>query len=152
MTPSTFAPALPRPAAGTGRRRGALIGLTPLIDVVFILLVFFMLASSFQDRRAIELVAPARTGVAGAPMEGALLVEVRPDGLRLSAERVSLDVLVARVGERVTRHPDARVLVKPARGVALQGTVRVLDALAAAGVTGLSLIRDPHRWISSRAL
>ena len=152
MTPSTFASALPRPAAGTGRRRGASVGLTPLIDVVFILLLFFMLASSFQDRRAIELVAPAGAGAAGVPMEGALLVEVRPDGLRLSAERVSLDVLAARMGERVARHPDVRVLVKPARGVVLQETVRVLDALAAAGVTGLSLIRDPHRLTSSRAL
>lgn len=152
MAHPVFASALPQPAAGTGRRRRASISLTPLIDVVFILLVFFMLASSFQDRRAIELVAPARAGAAGAPMEGALLVEVRPDGLRLSAERVSLDVLVARVGERATGRPDLRVLVKPARGVVLQETVRVLDALAAAGVTGLSLIRDPHRWTSSRAL
>ena len=41
-------------------RRRALIGLTPLIDVVFILLVFFMLASSFLDWRAIDLTAPAR--------------------------------------------------------------------------------------------
>ena len=84
-------------------------------------------------------------------MEGALLVEVRPDGLRLSAESVSLEALVDRVGQRVTRQPDVRVLVKPAHGVVLQETVRVLDALAAAGVTGLSLIRDPDRRVPSRA-
>ena len=42
-----------------GRRR-PLISLTPLIDVVFILLVFFMLASSFLDWRSIDLNAPAQ--------------------------------------------------------------------------------------------
>lgn len=150
MDPSVFASGLQWPATRPGRRR-TLISLTPLIDVVFILLVFFMLASIFQDWRAIELVTPARAKASGAPMEGALLVEVRPDGVRLSAEPVSLDVLVDRVGRRVTGQPDVRVLVKPAHGVVLQEMVRVLDALAATGVTGLSLIRDPNRRGSIRA-
>ena len=150
MGPSVFASAPQRPATRSGRRR-TLISLTPLIDVVFILLVFFMLASSFQEWRAIELVTPSRARAPGAPMVGALLVEVRPDGLRLSAEPVSLEALVDRVGRRVTGQPDLRVLVKPAHGVALQETVRVLDALATTGVTGLSLIRDPDRRGSSRA-
>ena len=150
MDPSVFASALQRPATRSGRRR-SLISLTPLIDVVFILLVFFMLASSFQDWRAIELVTPARAEAPGVPMEGALLVEVRPDGLRLSTEPVSLEALVDRVGRRVIGQPDVRVLVKPAYGVELQEMVQVLDALAATGVTGLSLIRDPDRRVSSRA-
>lgn len=136
-----LAPALRRLATSTGHRR-RLVGLTPLIDVVFILLVFFMLASSFQDWRAIDLAAAA--GAAGTPMEGALLVGVRPDGLRLAAEPVSLDGLVARVGQRVASQPAVPVLVKPASGVTLQEMVRVLDALAAVGVTELSLIRDPR--------
>ncbi len=123
-----------------GRR--PLIGLTPLIDVVFILLVFFMLASSFLDWRAIDLGAPAEAKARGA-MTGALLVEVRPDGLRLAGETVSLDTLAARVGARLAQKPDQRVLVKPAADVVLQSAVQVLDRLAAAGATDLSLIRDP---------
>ena len=151
MDTTVFASALQRRAARSGRQR-ALISLTPLIDVVFILLVFFMLASSFQDWRTIELDAPERAGTAGAPMEGALLVEIRPDGLRLSAEPVSLDTLVSNVGRRVAEQPDVRVLVKPVPGVVLQEMVRVLDALAAAGVTEMSLVSDPDRRVSSRAL
>ena len=38
------------------RRHGLAIGLTPLIDVVFILLLFFMLASSLADWRVLEVV------------------------------------------------------------------------------------------------
>jgi len=132
-------------SAGTPRgRRRPLISLTPLIDVVFILLVFFMLASSFLDWRAIELDAPAQAA-ASASMEGALLVEVRPDGLRLSGETVSLDALAERVAARLEAKPDQRVLVKPAAGVSLQEAVQVLDRLAAAGAAELSLIRDRGR-------
>ena len=151
MAPSIFASGLQRLETRPGRRR-ALISLTPLIDVVFILLVFFMLASSFQYWRAVELLEPTRTATAGGPMEGALLVEVRPDGLWLSAEPVSLHMLVARVGRHVTRQPDVRVLVRPTQGVVLQEMVRVLDALAAAGVKGLSLIHDPNRRVLSHGL
>ena len=151
MNIPVFASALQRQATRSGRRR-ALISLTPLIDVVFILLVFFMLASSFQDWRAIELDAPDLAGAAGAPMEDTLLVEVRPDGLRLSSVPVSLSVLVSSVGRRLTRQPDVRVLVKPVPGVVLQEMVRVLDALARAGVTDMSLISDPDRRVSIRAL
>lgn len=151
MDSTVFASA-PQPRAARSRRQRTLISLTPLIDVVFILLVFFMLASSFQDWRRIELDTPARPEAGGAPMEGALLVEVRPDGLRLSAEPVSFGALVSRVGRRVAAQPEVRVLVKPAPDVVLQEMVRVLDALAAAGVTGMSLVSDPDRRVSRHAL
>ena len=109
---------------------------------MLILLVFFMVASSFRDWHAIALDAGIE-GAKGATtrMEGALLVEVIPGGVRLSGEPVSLELLAARVGRDVTERPDLRVLIKPARGVVLQETVRVLDALSAAGATGLSLVR-----------
>lgn len=137
---------LPPPRLANSQRQGRagrrpLISLTPLIDVVFILLVFFMLASSFLDWRAIDLNAPAEAKAHGS-MTGAMLVEVRPDGLRLAGETISLDALADRVGARLAQKPDQRVLVKPAGGVVLQDAVQVLDRLAAAGATGLSLIRD----------
>jgi biopolymer transport protein ExbD len=124
----------------SGRRR-PLISLTPLIDVVFILLIFFMLASSFLNWRAIALDAPGRAA-ASPSMEGALLVEIRDDGLRLGGETVSLDRLVRRAADSLAKKPDRRVLVRPAKGVAVQEVVVVLDRLAAAGVGNMSLIRD----------
>ena len=141
MNPPVSAP-LPSHQARRPTRRHSPISLTPLIDVVFILLVFFMLASSFLDWRAIELDAPGKAAAAPS-MEGALLVELRPDGLRLSGETLELDALAARVAERLATKPDQRVLVKPAPGVVLQRAVAVLDRLTAAGARDLSLIRDP---------
>ena len=130
----------PRWSRSSNRRRRALIGLTPLIDVVFILLVFFMLASSLLDWHSIDLSPPTR-GAAAASMEGALLVEIRPEGLRVSGERMSLDAFGERIRQRVSKRPDQRVLVQPAPGVPLQDAVRVLDRLAIAGVTRMALVR-----------
>ena len=124
-------PRLPR----SGGRAGSLISLTPLIDVVFILVIFFMLASSFVDWRSIDLSVPAGAAT-GTAEDGALLVEVRADGLRLSGEPVTLDGLAARIAEA----PDRHVLVRPAPLVGVQRVVAVLDRLAAAGAENLSLV------------
>lgn len=130
----------PRLASRLPRRR-ALISLTPLIDVVFILLIFFMLASSFIDQRAIALDAPGRaTGTAS--IDGSVLVDVREDGPRVAGRPVALSELGNTVAELRKQRPEARVLVRPAAGVPLQDAVRVLDRLAAAGIDGISLTRE----------
>ena len=139
--PPGYAP--PR-LANSGRRRRAVISLTPLIDVVFILLVFFMLASSFLDWRTIDLNAPASAG-AGSEMTGAMLLEVRPDGLRLSGHTLTLDEAERKIMAKVREKADQRVLIKPVDGVALQDTVTVLDRLSAAGVTNMSFMRTGGR-------
>ncbi|RMD63107.1 MAG: biopolymer transporter ExbD [Alphaproteobacteria bacterium] len=132
-----------RPVNRSGRRR-ALISLTPLIDVVFILLVFFMLASSFLDWRSIQLSAPA-TAAMDSTLDGALLVEIRRGGLRLSGKKISLHGLVKRLSERLAQKPHQRVIIKPDDRVSLQDVVSVLDRLAEAGINDMSLIRDTIR-------
>lgn len=124
------------------RRPRALISLTPLIDVVFILLLFFMLASSFLDLNTIVLDAPAE-GATGASSQGALLIEVRLDGVRFAGRYMPLDALADLVARRLQKHPGLRVLVQPGAGVNVQHTVRVLDRLAAAGADHLSLMQSP---------
>ena len=124
------------------RHKRALIGLTPLIDVVFILLVFFMLASSFLNWRAVDLKAPVRAAT-GATADGALLVEIHAEGLRLAGEVVTLDTLDNRLGARLAAEPGQSVLIAPATGVPLQRTVTVLDRLKSAGVADMQLVRPP---------
>lgn len=143
MTAQTFAsPARSSRFARTARRR-ARIGLTPLIDVVFILLVFFMLASSFLDERAFQVDAPvARLG--GQSLEGAVLIELRADGLRLSGLRLGPAQLDARLAEHAARNPAQRVLIRPAAGVPLQQAVALLDRVIASGLSEVAFVRDPH--------
>ena len=133
----------PHPASPTLRnrpRRRARVSLTPLIDVVFILLVFFMLASSFTDWRSLRLTAAGTGGAAAPGLVGAMLVEVRPGGVRLSGRRMAPDALAARLSARRETHPDTRVLVRPAGGVAMQRVVDLLDRLSAAGIARLDLV------------
>ncbi|MEO0993621.1 MAG: biopolymer transporter ExbD [Pseudomonadota bacterium] len=124
---------------GNRPRRRLRISLTPLIDVVFILLVFFMLASSFLDWRSVELTA-APAGGPSVGAEGALLVELTEEGVRLSGERMDLTTLAARLETHLAQTPERRILVRPAPGVDMQRMVRLLDAVAAAGARDIALL------------
>ncbi len=105
-----------RPArlAELAPRRRAAISLTPLIDVVFILLVFFMLASSFLDWRAISLdtVEPPPTA-RKASDKPALLVGVGAKETRLNGEVLPMDELLERLQHRLASDPEASVQIQP---------------------------------------
>ncbi len=132
-----FEPNLPIQA-----RRRALIGLTPLIDVVFILLLFFLLASSFLDWHTINLTTPATQGIVKGSSGGAVLIRLGANGaLDLNGRPVLIDELPSKLAQFLTNKPEQKILVRPATGVPLQPVVHVLDAVKEAGGTNVSLTR-----------
>ena len=119
------------------------IGLTALADVVFLLLVFFMLASSFLEWRAIDLKLPAETEAAGAFGEPPIVVSIADDGaLRLDGAPVAGADLGARLLERLAGDAGHPVVVLAADEVPLQRTIEVLEAVSAAGGRDVSLARE----------
>ena len=118
-------------------RRSRRPTLTPLVDVVFLLLVFFMLAARFGVDRAIPLSPGGDDGAAtyeGAPR----LVTVSPEGLRLNGQPVALSELGRRLAPLMPG-PGATIVVKSRDGAELQEVVLVLDRLGHAGYTNLVL-------------
>lgn len=131
--------------AARRRRPAAEISLTPLIDVVFILLVFFMLASSFLDWRAIGL-QTAKLGGAGSASEGAVMVKLRTDGSYLvSGEEMDY----ARFSERLVvlagREKKPKLVIEAERGVRLQAVVDTVDQAAVQGLSDVTLASRPER-------
>lgn len=117
-----------------------MIRLAPLIDVVFILLVFFMLASSFLDWRAFELDVPA-TAPASDAEQRPILIEVAADGgLRVEGEAVAAADLAEAVGALRASGDAERPIVIRAHGDApVAATVRAFDRLQAGGIHAVSL-------------
>lgn len=125
------------PLFGSGQRARRPLGLTPLIDVVFLLVIFFMLASRFGDERKLVLdVAATAASAAAASEDAPRRIEIDPNGaLRLEGEAVSPEEL-----ERsLARNPELPVLVLPAGETHLQSMVSVLEIVDAAGVRRAAL-------------
>lgn len=122
-------------AFGTPRLRRR-PSLTPMVDVVFLLLVFFMLAARFGADQAI----PLRIGTGAGEWAGPpRLVDVLPDGQRLNGVTVTPEALVSALAGLVDA-PSDPVVLRPRDGAPLQRLVDVMETLSAAGHTGLVLV------------
>lgn len=122
-------------------RRRQLISLTPLIDVVFILLIFFMLASSFLDWRTIPLATPAAGSRVASDLTP-LQVRIHLDGrLVFEGEALELGQLRAAVRGRLADEPGRSVVVRPDDAVPLQRVVEVLDRVRDSGAGSVRLDR-----------
>lgn len=118
----------PRP-----RRRPSL---TPMIDVVFLLLVFFMLAARFgQDFSTPLSTAGGSADYAGPPR----LITLSGTGMALNGQPLSMDAIAARLPALMTDASDL-IFVQPTRDASLQQLVDVIDALRAAGLTHISVV------------
>lgn len=113
------------------RRHKHSISLTPLIDVVFILLLFFMLATSFTDWREISL-ATGTTASADDSEQPTAIVRIGPNGeLHYAGDTYRINALVRTLVHQDTAGNLAAVIIQPAAKTTLGPTVAVLDALAA---------------------
>ncbi len=115
------------------------ISLTPLIDVVFILLLFFMLASDLHRINALPLTASATTTGLPGP-ESALFLRVHRDGsFSLTDERLDKATLGHRIRSYLDHDPKRAVVVQADEDASLQSLVDALDQLTASGVVKLTL-------------
>lgn len=117
----------PRP-----RRR---LSLTPMIDVVFLLLVFFMLAARFGVDTGLTL----GSGGTGAVWQGPpRLIEVTPDALRLNGIAVTEDGLAAALAPLLTGTDP--VVLRARDGATVQRIVTVIAVLQGAGVGQILMV------------
>src|SRR5690606_5354706 len=117
-------PPATRPAAATSRRRPMRleddsdvdggINLMPLVDVVFLLLIFFLAATTFATEEVeLDLRLPeAKSGESG-KADQQLIINVSQDGtLTMSGREVTMEALRQKLQAAVARNQDQAVLVR----------------------------------------
>lgn len=117
------------------------LSLTPLIDVVFLLLMFFMLASTFARFSVVEVSLAGARGTAQEIEARPVLLTVGADGaLRLNGEAVVAGELKARLVGLAGGEPTS-VIVRPSAEASSQDIVTALERATGAGVGGVALAR-----------
>ncbi len=121
------------------KRNMALITMTPLVDVMMILLVFFMVTSSYLDLDMMPMVqSETQSGSTATGPAPTLLIRITANGnavLRgqpLSAENLA---------QALQDAPNAQVLILPSGGANVQGLVSVIQTATEAGATNLRVVR-----------
>lgn len=124
---------------GDEHREVGVLDITPLIDIVFILLIFFVVTTTFVHDLGIDVERPAASTASEQPVDVVRVAlsdrgEITVDGRPTSAWRVE-----AEVRDRVLQDRDAAVLLVADRGVVADQLVAVMDACRKGGAKHVAL-------------
>jgi biopolymer transport protein TolR len=115
------------------------INITPLTDVVLVLLVIFMIATPLLIRSEIKVNLP-QTTAADAAAERTLVITIdSTGGVYVDGVRVALADLASNIAATHAKRPNAPVIIMGDKDVRYDLVVRVLEIARATGVTKLSL-------------
>ena len=146
-------------------RAGYRIDMTPLVDVAFLLLTFFMLTTTFKPEEEVEIVLPASHSDFKLPESDVMTVEISKDGrlflsvdsqilrarlfgqanaLKASVE-VPKDQLASYLVQARTANPKLRTVIKGHKEAEYGVAEDVMDILQRTGITRFNLVTELAR-------
>lgn len=127
------------------RRLGIRIDMTPLVDVAFLLLTFFMLTTTFSLPQVMEISLPPSESRSEITEQTLLLIRVLEDGRMFwsfgtdKPRPIAAEELRKFLAERVTMNPNMIALIKVDRKCKYANMVKIVDDLHLARISRFSL-------------
>ena len=122
-----------------GTNKTADINMAPLIDLVFLLLIFFMVTTSFVKETGIDVHRPMAS-TATLKEKGSILIGVSADG-RIFLEKKQIDIrsVRAHVERCVAENPEGAVVIVADKTSHTGVVIKVMDQCRLAGARNVSI-------------
>src|SRR5215472_7666605 len=115
------------------------INVTPLVDIVLVLLIIFMVTANFIVRETLEVDLP-RAAHGGETVQGLVNVVLDKDGrIFFDGAEVNEDDLLRRVSDSVTKDPQARAVISADQALSYGRVMRLIDAIKGQGIARFAL-------------
>ncbi len=119
------------------------VNLTPLIDVVFILLIFFMVSTTFQKESEIKIELPEASGEPVEERKESLEIVIDADGHYFIDQQqvvnTELETLKKAIQKYLGDQTEMPVTIRADRMTPYEAVVRAMDAIAQMGLLNMSL-------------
>ena len=125
--------------------REAPFSMAPLIDVVFLLLIYFLLSAHFITEEGIDVKLPQARAAEIDAAEPVVVYVLRDGRIRHRDREVGKERLFDRLREELAGKGDPSVIIRADRSVILNRVVTVMDVAKAAGAGSIRLATEPLR-------
>lgn len=135
-------------AKGKGKRIAVAIDMTPMVDVAFLLLIFFMSTTQFKPPEQVSVMLPASSSEIKVPETGVIVITVTKQGTFFigdetgRATEVALGDLARMVVEERVKNRVARVLVKADKQTEFGLIADVMDIMQKTGTNRFNLMTE----------
>jgi biopolymer transport protein ExbD len=118
------------------------IDLTPMLDVVFILLIFFIVTAVFVKEAGYDVVRPVAATASETEVEP-IFVAISPIGeIWMDGDIIPPRNVRLRIEQRITETPNAGVVVQADQEAVNEHVMLVMDAARQAGVTSIQIAAE----------
>ena len=115
------------------------INITPMLDIVFIMLIFFIVTTSFTKETGASIVKPVAEQ-AVALRNGTILIGIRPnDDIWMAKRQIELREVRQMVERAKSENPEGSVVIIADKGARIGTVTQVMDQVRLAGVEGVSI-------------
>ena len=116
------------------------INITPMLDIVFIMLIFFIVTTSFVKEISIDINRPTKSPIKEQKKSDVISVRISAEGQVFVQDRlINLDAVRANIESNLALKPQASVVVVSDRDADAGFLVKVIDQSRLAGASNVSL-------------
>jgi biopolymer transport protein ExbD len=115
------------------------IQMTPLIDMVFILLIFFVVTTSFVSETGLDIQRPQSSSSETLPHENVPVAIDANGRITIDGQRVGLLSIRPFLQKKIRMQPGLAVVLVADKTVSVDRVVRVMDEIRAAGISEVAL-------------
>jgi len=123
--------------------RGVIINVTSLIDVMFLLLIFFMVSSTFKSQPAIDLSLPRSASAQETTVTPTVVYLTRDGRLFLDDELMDPDTILTRLRQLQAASGEDRIVLRADEHAEHGAVVDLIDLIKQAGFRRVSLAAKP---------
>ncbi len=125
-------------------KKSASFNLTPLIDVVFLLLIFFMLTTTFVNlENRIKVNLPTGDFAAAEPSENIIVTITENNTIYLNGKLIDPLKLTESVATEIKEEPEKIVILEADKNVLHGKVIRVMDLLKKGGAERIAIATQP---------
>jgi len=120
----------------------AAVDLTPMLDVVFIMLIFFIVTTSFVKEAGIDVNKPKAAQAQKKPT-ATIFIAIRPNGeIHMDKRVVDIERVSATIEKLLAESPTDTVIIQADKEAKHGVVVKVMDQIKAAGIDKISIAAD----------
>lgn len=121
------------------QRKTPELNMAPLVDMVFLLLIFFLVTTTFTRETGVDVRKPKAKTAQFLPRESILIAVTKDETIHINNRKVDLEMLNSIIKDTLRDKPDSSVIIIADRDSSTGRIIEVMDECKLAGAERISL-------------
>ena len=125
----------------TKKKKSIEINVAPLIDIVFLLLIFFMLTSEFTDFKTIDMISPNQSSTSIQNNDLPIIINLSENGLvEIDKIEIKLEDLSETIQMKLMNSKNKKIVISTLNETKINNLIIVVDTIRSLGIENIALI------------